>query len=386
MRTKKALSVLLLLLICFVAVGAVAALKANPEEARFEPLQQEASSTPRPRPTDPLPPTNPPGGSEPTPLPDTAVPIVQPTRVPTLPPTSGCSAAPGQPGFSVRIRENPGVQSDIIQEVMDYRWYPADVSRRPQQADDGNSDDSDGNLWYPVLMPNGDTGWVAGWAVLSSQPDCFGKNNPLASCPADIQALAPDQLPSHDIYFFGDDCRLIDEMVYEDNRTDDLQRDIISLEDLRSCPSSAMEMVYTAARDEVSGQEIPLGFRPVGVDACPIVQEITAQNARLIITKRANVSSISVDGGEVSYTITVENTGGEDAVNVFVTDSFPAGAIFVTCSLECDDNSEMANAIWQLGTLKKGQSVSLSLVLQLPAVDPRKVASQLVTSHSNEVS
>jgi uncharacterized repeat protein (TIGR01451 family) len=326
MKTRMLLLILLLLLFSSVVVSA-ATLTLNPNEGKYSPVLQEASSTPRTRPTDLPPNTSSSGG--PTPVPDTLVPSAVPTNVPTLSPIDGCAAAPGQPGYNVRVRANPGVQAEILQEAMNYTWYPKDPLRTPQTADDGNNDDSDGNLWYPVLV-NGETGWVAGWAVRVSQQDCFGNDDPLASCPADIQALAPGQLPSHDIYFFGENCRLIDEMVYEDNRTDDLGLADFDYE----CPVEEVNTVYQAARAIISGKLTPT---PTHYDCDPkITVNVTsnATNAR--------------PGDIVIFTYTLSNIGNGKALDLAVTFDIPAPD--AVCTSGCEALA--------FNTLKPGESIS----------------------------
>lgn len=348
MKNKNPLiSLALLLLTLLIVVGTAATLVATDGSEQVRMAMLEVSSTPRgPNIITTEPPNNPPSS---TPIPGDPPELPTHTLVPSLPPEAGCAAAPSQFGNAVNIRQEPGVTSEIIGS-MDFRWYPQDISKPPAVADDGNGDDADGNLWFAVKMPNGETGWVARRVVQTSQHDCFG-NGVLVTCRADIQALAPDQLPDHDIVFFGENCELIDKMLYTDSETDGLQNTLSGSRNL--CPAGAVNSVYLGARAMVR--------RDVTATAVPICKpDIT-------ISKSSNVAEIS-PGGSVVYTIHYSNNGNGKATNVVISDALPAGGVPDCGSTPCDLNSTAFE--WNIGDLKAGESGSLSYSVQFPNVEP----------------
>ena len=96
----------------------------------------------------------------------------------------------------------------------------------------------------------------------------------------------------------------------------------------------------------------------------------TCNPADLSITKTASPSP-AVAGQELFYTITVTNNGPDNATNVAVTDTLPAGVSFITDTDTCTEGPA-GTLTCQLGNLASGQSTTFTIKV---AVDPNLVAS-----------
>ncbi|MBW3469361.1 DUF11 domain-containing protein, partial [Arthrospiribacter ruber] len=96
-------------------------------------------------------------------------------------------------------------------------------------------------------------------------------------------------------------------------------------------------------------------------------EDVTVENdarAKLEIEKTAGSATV-VAGTELSYTITVSNTGTATATGVTVSDELPEFTEFVST----DNGGELTgNTVnWDLGDLGAGESVTINLVLFVPA-------------------
>jgi large repetitive protein len=85
---------------------------------------------------------------------------------------------------------------------------------------------------------------------------------------------------------------------------------------------------------------------------------VDAQQADLSLAKTVNNAAPNV-GDNVTFTLTVNNAGSDDATNVVVTDQLPAGLTYVS-----DNSSGTYNAgtgVWTIGTISNGSNASLTI-------------------------
>ena len=88
---------------------------------------------------------------------------------------------------------------------------------------------------------------------------------------------------------------------------------------------------------------------------------ITPQMADLSILKVVNNTEANV-GDTITFTITVNNDGPNDATNVFVTDHLPIGFEYVT---HRNGNYNQTTGVWNVGTITNGGSKSLEIDVKI---------------------
>jgi uncharacterized repeat protein (TIGR01451 family) len=84
---------------------------------------------------------------------------------------------------------------------------------------------------------------------------------------------------------------------------------------------------------------------------------ITPEVADLSVTQTVDNPNVNV-GDNVTFTITVSNAGPQDATNVAVRDTLPAGMAFVS-STPSQGSFDNATGIWTVGSLANGASATL---------------------------
>lgn len=104
---------------------------------------------------------------------------------------------------------------------------------------------------------------------------------------------------------------------------------------------------------------------------------VTPQESDLVLTKTVDDSTPSV-GQNVTFTVTVSNSGVNTATNVVTTDSLPAGLTFVS-DTATQGSYDAGTGIWTIGTLPVGTPVTLTVVANV-ATQGTKVNTATVTS------
>ncbi|HWP45948.1 MAG TPA: FG-GAP-like repeat-containing protein [Candidatus Limnocylindrales bacterium] len=85
--------------------------------------------------------------------------------------------------------------------------------------------------------------------------------------------------------------------------------------------------------------------------------------ADLMVTQSDSPDPVAV-GNNVTYTITVTNNGPSVATGVTLTDTLPAGVLFVSATLSSGNCNGTGPVICSLGTLAKGASITIALVVK----------------------
>ncbi len=151
----------------------------------------------------------------------------------------------------------------------------------------------------------------------------------------------------------------------------------------------------TTAPDESSlvavyldGTEMPLGVYTATLCAesndpvtplIPIpVTMIVAPESDLTITKVDTPDPVSTNM-PLTYTLSISNTGPEDALDVQVVDTLPAGVSFVSASEDCSE--EMGIVTCELHDLVVGTGVDLTIVVTSPPVGGMITNTAVVNGH-----
>ncbi len=112
-----------------------------------------------------------------------------------------------------------------------------------------------------------------------------------------------------------------------------------------------------------SGDLIGKAFLRLPVGVSPIPDE-----ADLLVTKTGDPDLVLTVGGQATYTITVCNSGPQDATNVMLTDTLPAGIAFVSATPPLDETAPGSGVvIGNLGTIPSTQCVTVEIVGQAVA-------------------
>jgi uncharacterized repeat protein (TIGR01451 family) len=95
----------------------------------------------------------------------------------------------------------------------------------------------------------------------------------------------------------------------------------------------------------------------------------TPQRADLAIDKTVSDATPNV-GDQITFTVTLTNSGPDDATNVEVTDLLPAGLTFVSAT-PSQGSYTSATGLWVVGAVVQGTPQTLTIVATVVSPDPR---------------
>jgi uncharacterized repeat protein (TIGR01451 family) len=107
-------------------------------------------------------------------------------------------------------------------------------------------------------------------------------------------------------------------------------------------------------------------------------QTITSNRADLRLAKVSNVPRPTV-GQNVTFTLTLTNDGPDQATNVTVADTLPAGLSFVSANTATgtfDNNTR----VWTVPSLNSGASATLNIIAQVTATGSKINVAQVTAS------
>ena len=110
---------------------------------------------------------------------------------------------------------------------------------------------------------------------------------------------------------------------------------------------------------------------------------VTPQVADLSVTQTVDNANVNV-GDNVTFTITVSNAGPQDATNVAVRDSLPAGMSFVS-SAPSQGSFDNATGIWTVGSLANGASATLMITARVDTLGLKSNVVQVSTADQFDV-
>ena len=102
---------------------------------------------------------------------------------------------------------------------------------------------------------------------------------------------------------------------------------------------------------------------------------VTPQIADLSLTKIVSNATPNV-GGNVTFTITVNNAGPNSATNVAVADSLPAGTTFVS-STPSQGTYSNATGVWTVGTIANTGNATLQIVASVDSIGSKTNTAQV---------
>jgi uncharacterized repeat protein (TIGR01451 family) len=123
---------------------------------------------------------------------------------------------------------------------------------------------------------------------------------------------------------------------------------------MRVDPADGCTFWYTTEYLAASGQQTRVGA----------VRFPTCNPADLSITKSDSPDPV-VAGNQLNYTITVTNNGPDTAHNVVVTDTLPAGVVFLSSSIPCTGGGSVKTC--NLGTLADLAVSTFTIQVRIPA-------------------
>ena len=96
---------------------------------------------------------------------------------------------------------------------------------------------------------------------------------------------------------------------------------------------------------------------------------VTGQAADIAIVKTASSPTVALNSN-VIFVVTATNNGPSDATGVQVTDSLPAGLIFVSATPSAGTTYSPGTGVWNIGALANGAQASLSIVARVTTTTP----------------
>jgi LPXTG-site transpeptidase (sortase) family protein len=96
---------------------------------------------------------------------------------------------------------------------------------------------------------------------------------------------------------------------------------------------------------------------------------VTGQAADIAIVKTASSPTVGLNSN-VIFVVTATNNGPSGATGVQVTDSLPAGLIFVSATPSAGTTYSAGTGVWNIGALANGVQASLSIVARVTTTTP----------------
>ena len=98
--------------------------------------------------------------------------------------------------------------------------------------------------------------------------------------------------------------------------------------------------------------------------------ELSAKKEQFVGNGTATTDKLTVEAGdEITYVITVTNSGDGDAQGITVTDKLPAGLILMEDSVNEDGTVAEGTVTWTIESLAAGDSLQLIVKVKVPTVD-----------------
>ncbi len=182
-----------------------------------------------------------------------------------------------------RIRSAPSTEAEQI-DFMQPQWYP--VVGAPQQGPDGNSATND-DLWYPVGLGDGRTGYVAAWLVRLSLDDCVP---PPIDCPPDVLRDIENKLTGNIPVLIGEDCSRLEIIVNENPPSDTIQRFMPDLGKFDECENTTFTFISLLS---YQSQAIENTGRPVDIRDVDLCEPFATPTPTVTATPTLTLSATS---------------------------------------------------------------------------------------------
>jgi len=144
-------------------------------------------------------------------------------------------------------------------------------------------------------------------------------------------------------------------------------------------PAAPLNFLVTI--DTTTAQVNTIGQTRDGLDALAFVPLPPVLQADLSISKSADIDPI-VAGNTLTYTTTVNNAGPDDAQNVVVTDTLPAGVTFVSTSGCAEDPNGVPPC--SLGTITAGGSAQYTVTVTVDSGTSGTITNQVAVTTTTE--
>ncbi len=109
---------------------------------------------------------------------------------------------------------------------------------------------------------------------------------------------------------------------------------------------------------------------------------VTPQNADLSITKTVDDPTPDV-GDQVSFTVTITNSGPDPATSVTVGDSLPSGMTFVS-SAPSQGSYSSTSGVWTVGSLANGANATLQIVASVDTAGTKTNTAQVTAADQDD--
>ncbi|MBQ8796847.1 MAG: DUF11 domain-containing protein, partial [Oscillospiraceae bacterium] len=183
-----------------------------------------------------------------------------------------------------------------------------------------------------------------------------------------VNVTFTDTIPEHTTYVEGS----AGEGVYNDGTITWIVNDIPSYE----TASVSFEVKVTAEGTIENQAQVFDGTNTfdTNVTSNPVNEvkeaELSAKKEQFVGNGTATTDKLTVNAGdEITYVITVTNSGDGDAQGITVTDKLPAGLTLVEGSVNAGGTVAEGTVTWNIETLAAGDSVALTVKVKVPAVD-----------------